>query len=75
MTQEQTQILKRLKGELEYGDNTIIADRIQFTPGYVGMCLNPKNDSYNEKVVEAALALLGERKNRQKEILEKLENL
>lgn len=75
MKPQQKELLKKLKGELKYGDNTLIAKRTAFTPEYVGMCLNPRNDSYNSVIVEEALKLVQEREEELKAQMEKLNNL
>jgi hypothetical protein len=75
MKPQQLAILKKLKGELEYGDVTELAKRTGYSREYVGMCLNPKNDNYNSIIVEAALALIEERLEKEKAQIEKLENL
>ncbi len=75
MNTQQTAVLKRLRGDLRYGDNVSIGIRTGFSREYVGMCLNPKNDRYNPIIVEAALELIKERDAKEKEILEQLNNL
>ena len=75
MKPQQVAILKKLKGELEYGDITELAKRTGFVREYVGSCLNPKNDSYNSVIVDAALALVKERAEKEKQQKEELENL
>lgn len=53
-------LLKKLRGELRHGDNSIIAERTGFTPTYVGMCLNPNTHFYNDAIVNEAIKLVEE---------------
>lgn len=73
MTTEQKKILTGIKAELEHGDKKEIAKRSNFSEEWVGKCLNPKKDMYNSTIVDAALQLIRERKEKEKEQLQSLQ--
>lgn len=75
MNSQQKAILKKIKGELRHGDFIELSKRIDFTREYIGSCLNPKNDNYNSLIVEAAMQLVQERNEKEKEQLAQLTEL
>lgn len=72
MNNERKKILKRIKGELVHGDIIKIAEKVKRTREYVGYCLNPRNETYREDIVAAAIELIEERREKESQQLETL---
>ena len=72
MTNTEKEVLLQIKQNLKHGDIKQIAERAKKTREYTAHCLNPKNDTYNEPIVQAALDHIREREEKVKNDLSQL---
>lgn len=75
MTSNELGVLNSINEKLKYGDIQKIAELADLTRERTGFCLNPKNDAYNEVVVEKALVVIEEREAKTSGQLKKLNSL
>jgi hypothetical protein len=75
MTNTQQKIIDEINAQLIYGDKKKIAKKAGCTPGHVGHCLNTENDAYSQKIVDASLKVIQERKNKFDNTLETLKSI
>ena len=75
MTSNENGVLVSINEKLRRGDIQKIAVKAGLTRERTGFCLNPKNDAYNQKVVNAALDVLTERQNAAGNNLKQLESI
>lgn len=61
MTKTQKDVILNLKAKLQHGDILKIAEKSGFSREYVGKALNPENDIYNEKIIDAGIEVINER--------------
>lgn len=61
MTKEERGLLIAVNEKLKHGDIIKIAAESNYSREYCGMVLNPTNDHYNQKIVDAAVKVISNR--------------
>ena len=74
MSTDLQQQLNELKDSMPRGYVTIIANRLNITRGTVYNALNGKKSSHDQEIVEAALALLKQKKEQDQQLAQKIED-
>jgi DUF2075 family protein len=72
LTKTQIELLEAIKSKMRRGDIPSIAEKAGKTENYVGMVLNPKTEYFNEDIVKGAIAVINDREQNTKKLLESI---